>query len=419
MSSFESNAPVGLGMDTHKPFAKMSTPAYTRKASACMGFPSPPNFQRALAGSRYLKNSSKIQEDWTNSSTGEAVVHDHNGRSHTIHVLVADNSPFHNQLLVGALSQEPDLRVSSSDMNATSIGAAALAKRIDVVIVGAFLDEDAERGFRMLRELRGPGNNPRFVILLDSSKPEFVVEAFRAGARGIFDHRESPQVLCQCIRQVNDGQIWINNEQIALVLDSLASTPNVKAAEARGMSLLSKREVDVVRCVTEGLTNREIAVRLRLSHHTVKNHLFRIFDKLGVSNRIELLFLTLSANAAQPGTSQAPYVLTRPYDDEYDQPSLSACEKAAEYGVLAAQLTLARASLAGGANDHNVTRAYVWFSMALEQLTRSRNDAKRAMTPAQLAEAERQIRERQTSGKSVDRSIGTQKSSEFDYSIVA
>jgi two-component system, NarL family, nitrate/nitrite response regulator NarL len=340
-----------------------------------------------------------------------------NGRSQ-IHVLVADNSPFHNQLLVGALSQEPDLCVSSSDMNAASIVAAILAKKIHVIVVSAFLDEDAERGFRMLQELRATANHLRSVILTDSSKPEFVVEAFRAGARGVFDHRESPHALCQCIRQVNDGQIWINNEQIALLLESLASTPNLKKANTRGMSLLSKREQEVVQCLPEGLTNREIADRLGLSQHTVKNHLFRIFDKLGVSNRIELLFSTVSYTAAPPVTFQAPDLLTSSYSD-YDEATLSACEKAAENGVLAAQLMLARTSLAGGTNDHNAAQAYVWFSMALEQLTRAKNDAKRAMTPAQLAEAERQIRERLTRGKRVERAIAGQRSSEFDRGAVA
>ena len=343
-------------------------------------------------------------------------MHDRNGRNHAIHVLVADNSPFHNQLLVGALSQQPDLDVSSSDMNTASVAAAAVAKRTDVVVAGAFLDEDAQRAFRMLRELRGAGHNLRFVILLDSSKPEFVVEAFRAGARGIFDHRDSPQELGQCIRQVRDGKIWINNEQITLLLEWLASTPNFKTADARGMSLLSKRERDVVQCVTEGLTNREIADRLGLSQHTVKNHLFRIFEKLGVSNRIELLFLTLSPGAAPAPASQASSVLTNSYG-ECDEASLAACENAAENGVLAAQLILARTSLAGGPNYQNATRAYVWFSMALEQLTRSTNDVRRAMTSAQLAEAQRQIRERLIRGKHVERAIVAHRSSDFDYSV--
>jgi len=340
-----------------------------------------------------------------------------NGRSQ-IHVLVADNSPFHNQLLVGTLSQEPDLCVSSSDMNSATVVAAAPAKKIHVILVSAFLDEDAERGFRMLQELRATANHCRSVVLLDSSKPEFVVKAFRAGARGVFDHRESPPALCQCIRQVNNGQIWINNEQIALVLESLASTPHLKTADARGMSLLSKREQGVVRCVTEGLTNREIADRLGLSQHTVKNHLFRIFDKLGVSNRIELLFSTISYTAAPSPAMQAPDVLTNPYGD-YDEATFSACEKSAENGVLAAQLMLARTSLAERTNDQRATQAYVWFSMALEQLTRAKNEAKRAMTPAQLADAERQVRERLIRGKGAERSLAGQRSSAFDPGAVA
>jgi two-component system, NarL family, nitrate/nitrite response regulator NarL len=77
------------------------------------------------------------------------------------------------------------------------------------------------------------------------------------------------------------------------------TSPTVRAINAKGLSLLSKREMEVVRSLTEGLTNREIAERLGLSQHTVKNYLFRIFDKLGACNRIELLFMTLSNHNSQ------------------------------------------------------------------------------------------------------------------------
>ncbi len=110
----------------------------------------------------------------------------------------------------------------------------------------------------------------------------------------MFDHQESSDMLCQCIRKVHGGQVWVNNEQLALVLDALASAPKVRAVNRNGMNLLSSREAEVVSYLAEGLSNREIAAHLGLSQHTVKNHLFRIFDKLGVSNRIELLFMTLS-----------------------------------------------------------------------------------------------------------------------------
>ena len=344
--------------------------------------------------------------------------YDHNKRKHAIHVLVADNSHFHTQLLVGALSEEADLNVFSSDLDTENISVAVVSKNIDVIVLTLLTDEDTERRFRILRELRGADHHTRPVVLLESSQPESVVEAFRAGARGVFDHRESPEALCQCIRQVHDGRIWINNEQIALVLDSVASTPNLGKSDARGMSLLSKREQEVVSWVTEGLTNREIAERLGLSQHTVKNHLFRIFDKLGVSNRIELLFLTLSHNPEESVSAVGSDLLSNPFT-ECDDASLVACEKAAEHGVLAAQLVLARTYLAGGARDHNAALAYVWFSIALEQLTRFKNQAKRAMNVAQLAEAERQIRERLTGGKRIERVINTQGSPKLVSSVVA
>jgi two-component system nitrate/nitrite response regulator NarL len=344
--------------------------------------------------------------------------HDRNRHASTIHVLVADNSPFHTQLLVGALSQEPDLKVFSSDLNAASVMAASIAHKIDVFVLSAFVDEDADRGFRVLRELREADHHTRAVILLDSSKLESVLESFRAGARAVFDHRESPEALCQCIRQVHGGQVWISNEQMALVLDSLASAPKLKTVDAKGMTLLSKRELDVVRCVTEGLTNREIAERLGLSQHTIKNHLFRIFDKLGVSNRIELLFVTLSQHSTDQPSVPLPDLLAVPCGD-CDEASLEVCENAAEHGVLAAQLMLAWTSLAGGQSDHHAARAYLWFSMALEQLTRAKDNAKNLMTAAQLSEAERRFRERLNGRQSVEKPHAAQALSGYVRRVVA
>src|SRR5208282_3889065 len=126
----------------------------------------------------------------------------------------------------------------SSNLDAASVVAAAIKHKIDVFVLSAFGDEDAERGFRVLREIRETYSNTRAVILLDSAKTESVLESFRAGARGVFDHQESPEALCQCIRQVHAGKVWISNEQIAHVLDSLASAPKLKTVDAKGISLL-------------------------------------------------------------------------------------------------------------------------------------------------------------------------------------
>jgi two-component system, NarL family, nitrate/nitrite response regulator NarL len=314
-----------------------------------------------------------------------------NGHAGGIRVLVADNSRFHTQLLAESLKRDPDLQILSSDLDASSLVAASISQKIDVFVLSAFAKEDARRGFQVLQELRAANPQTRAVILLDSSKPDSILEAFRAGAKGVFDHQASSDMLCRCIRRIHEGQAWLSHEQMRLVIEALASAPKVRAVDGNGMNLLSKREVEVVRCLAEGLTNREIAERLALSQHTIKNYLFRIFDKLGVSSRIELLFMTLSQNVTAPPLLQG--LLEDPADG-CDQATFALCEKAAESGVVSAQLALASMFGSGRATDVDVVSCYTWYSVALDRLTRTKNTVKKAMTPAQVAEAERRVRER-------------------------
>jgi DNA-binding NarL/FixJ family response regulator len=316
--------------------------------------------------------------------------HDRNRHTGTIRVLVADNSTFHTELLAEALGRDHGLQVMSSDLNAASLAAAASSQRIDVFVLSTFAGGDAECGFGILQEIRETNPHARAVMLLDSSKRECILQAFRSGARGVFDRHESLDMLCRCIHRIHEGEVWVNSEQMALVLEALAAAPNVRAVDGHGMNLLSKRELDVVRGLAEGLTNGEIAKRLGLSQHTVKNHLFRIFDKLGVSSRIELLFMTLSQNTAAPPLIQG--LLMDPADG-LDEPSFALCQKAAEHGVVAAQLALARIFWTGRASESDVIRSYMWFYVAIDQLTRTKKAVSQAMNPVQLVEAERRARE--------------------------
>jgi len=100
--------------------------------------------------------------------------------------------------------------------------------------------------------------------------------------------------LAKCIHCVSQGQIWANSGELRYLLEALGEALPLRAIDARGTVLLSRREQEVVRCVAEGLSNREIAQRLGLTEHTVKNYLFRIFDKLGVSKRVEVVLYAYS-----------------------------------------------------------------------------------------------------------------------------
>jgi len=169
-------------------------------------------------------------------------------------------------------------------------------KEASVALIGA-LKEGYKAGFDMIRELRASYPATSIVMMLDSMERSVVVEAFRAGAVGILSRDEPFEVLCKCIQAVHQGEVWAASNVLRLALDALTQTSLIHIV-ARNTSKgpntsLTRREEDVVNLVTEGLTNRDISRRLNLSEHTVRNYLFRIFNKLGTSNRLELALYAL------------------------------------------------------------------------------------------------------------------------------
>jgi len=311
----------------------------------------------------------------------------HQSTSDVIRVLVSDDSRVHTELLADALRRDGRLQVTTATSGSEGLIGRLNNRNIDVLLLSSNLDEQPGRGFEVLRGLGSSSCHPPAVMLLNSSKREIILEAFRAGARGVFCKQESAEILSKCVRRVHEGQIWANTEQMATLVQALASSHNVRAVDARGTNLLSKREMEVVRCVAEGLTNREIAGRLSLSPHTVKNCLFRVFDKLGVSSRVELLFMTLSQN--QHPESALQDLLKNQLDKNFlDDATLTACQQAAEEGVVIAQLALTEFYSTHGTSPSDAIRAYMWRSIVSEQMSRACRDVTTGMTVDQLLQAE-------------------------------
>jgi DNA-binding NarL/FixJ family response regulator len=214
--------------------------------------------------------------------------------SEIIHVMAADSTRMNSQLLAAALERDKRFRVLEPVSDAKAIVAAVLREKPAVIVISAELDDDPKKGFDVAREIHNLRTDTRVVMLIDSSERSHVVEAFRAGARGVFSRSESLKSLAKCIHCVNLGQVWANSKELRYLLEALGEALPMRVIDARGAALLSRREQEVVRCVAEGLSNREIAQRLGLTEHTVKNYLFRIFDKLGVSKRVEVVLYAYS-----------------------------------------------------------------------------------------------------------------------------
>lgn len=310
-----------------------------------------------------------------------------------VSIVVADSTRIHTQLLAEALRSDPALEVVAEATNSEELLAAATRVPIDVVVISHNLDNQPGHGTQVLREMRALRPQIRGVILVDSSNPEEVLECFRAGARGIFCKQEGIETLCKCIRNVHEGQIWASSVDLDHALAALAKSPVVRATNHQGMELLSVRERQVIQHVAGGMSNREIAEALELSPHTVKNYLFRIFDKLGVSSRTELLYLTMNhAPALQPSTNG-------------EGKAFAALIESAEAGDPAAQFLMAEHFSRIKDVDHAEPRihgaqaasvsACMWYLLAektaallLEQVAAGQQELRLRMSPQQIEEAE-------------------------------
>jgi DNA-binding NarL/FixJ family response regulator len=161
----------------------------------------------------------------------------------------------------------------------------------EVALISATLQDGPLSGFAAVSQIHGAYPETRLIVLIDRSEADLVVQAFRAGAAGVFSRSESSfGLLRKCVFCVHQGQIWANTEQLKFLTDALTQMPFVRV----GADLLTKREEDVVRLAADGLRNSDIARRLNLSEHTVENYVLSIFDKLGISTRVELVLYALS-----------------------------------------------------------------------------------------------------------------------------
>jgi DNA-binding NarL/FixJ family response regulator len=217
-------------------------------------------------------------------------------QDHRISVLVITPDNITAELLKSAFAHERRNSFAVQMLTGTSqkVIGKLMVHKPDVALVCDELQDDPLAGFKVLQKLRQSHHDTAAIMLLQSCKPDCVVEAFREGARGVFSRAHSLKALSKCIRTVHQGQYWANNQDLGHIMNALSQRKTLQFNDVNGMPLLTRREEEVVCLVAEGLKNREIAEQLKVKEHSVRNYIYRIFEKLGVSSRVELILQVFS-----------------------------------------------------------------------------------------------------------------------------
>jgi two-component system nitrate/nitrite response regulator NarL len=310
------------------------------------------------------------------------------GLSMKVRVLVADSTRIHTELLSDILERDPDLQVISWDYSRSTLVPTALANDVDVLAVSSALSGNIGDGINVVREVCAAKPGTKVVVLLDSHRDELVLDSLRAGARGIFSKESSLDMLRKCLHSVHRGEVWVDSRGMSLAIEALASAPSAAVLKANGLDKLSKREYQVVEWLVQGLSNREISKQMILSPHTIKNYIFRIFDKMGVSSRGELLFLILNQNNGNKREDTELSSRTALPDDR----TISKLIEEAEQGSPTAELALAHAYALRRDNPQNVLSAYKWYLIVSERIAQAQSVLAKTMTAEELEEGEREAR---------------------------
>jgi len=170
-----------------------------------------------------------------------------------------------------------------------------------VAVISAELQDGPFKGFNVLARLHASKTNAAAIMLLNSDPRDLVIDAFRGGARGIFCRGQSLEALPKCIRVVHQGQIWANNSQLEFLLQLITNLRPIHPGRRALNTLLTPRQREVLKLVAGDMKNHEIALELGLTEHTVRNYVFQIFEKLGVSSRVGLVLYALSEPAINEG----------------------------------------------------------------------------------------------------------------------
>lgn len=215
-------------------------------------------------------------------------------RSMPIRLVIADDHPIFRDGLRRLLEAEPDLKVIGEARDGAE--AVKLARQLKPDIMLLDLAMPKHPGLEALRELsNGSANSVRVILLTAAAEKKEIVEALQLGARGVVLKDSATQLLLKAIHTVMAGEYWVGRESVSNLVQYLRTLVQASGEDAKQKKFgLTPRELEIVSAVVAGFANKEIAEYFKISEDTVKHHLSNIFDKLGVSTRLELALFAVN-----------------------------------------------------------------------------------------------------------------------------
>jgi DNA-binding NarL/FixJ family response regulator len=223
-----------------------------------------------------------------------------------IRLLMANLPMMLCDLLQNAFDPVPDIHIVDPVNDVQHLLDISKSGTADIILLGSSRVENICSAVTILDTLPSRYKDAKVIVLTQKPGYAEVISLFRAGVRGILCSADLRfDLLCKSIRCVHQGQIWASNEQLAYLVSSVSRPKSTDVTDAQGRPLLTAREQQVLHLLADGLSNYELATVLSLSEHTIKNHLFRIYDKLGVSNRMEAVLYALTPRNTLPAPVSA------------------------------------------------------------------------------------------------------------------
>jgi DNA-binding NarL/FixJ family response regulator len=215
--------------------------------------------------------------------------HDPAGTSTGIRVILADSQAIYRVGMKKVFALEDDIRVVAQAESLTNLHAALQRYPTDVVLLeGQLIAGTVDAIPELVR--RAP--DAKLIVQVVEADEANIVELYRRGVRGVVPRSISPDLLIKCVRKIADGETWIDNQSISWVIEAYRSQAS-SLTNPRVQPKLSKKELAIISCITRGMRNKEIAYQIGTTEQVIKNYLRKVYDKLGVSDRLELALYCL------------------------------------------------------------------------------------------------------------------------------